>query len=110
MRKLVAIVASATALAVGLAIAEPRFLSGYNLQNLARLVSFLGLFALGQGIVIIAGGIDLSVGAVVGLSALLIALLAGPQPLPAWLAAVLGDGPIPIGWSVVIVLALMIGL
>jgi ribose transport system permease protein len=110
MRKLVAIVASAAALAVGLAIAEPRFLSAYNLQNLARLVSFLGLFALGQGIVIIAGGIDLSVGAVVGLSALLVALLAGPQPLPGWVASILGGDQVAIGWSVVIVLALMIAL
>ena len=110
MRKLLAITASAAALAVALAIVEPRFLSGYNLQNLARLIAFLGLFALGQGVVIIAGGIDLSVGAIVGLSALLVALLAGPQPLPGWVAALAGGDQIAIGWSVVIVLALMIGV
>ena len=46
------VVASAALLAVVLAVAEPRFLSAYNLQNLARLIAFLGLIALGQGIVI----------------------------------------------------------
>ena len=110
MRKLLAIVASTAALAVVLGVVEPRFLSAYNLQNLARLIAFLGLFALGQGLVIVSGGIDLSVGAVVGLSALLVALLAGPHPLPVWAATVLGGDQIGIGWSVGIVLALMIGV
>ncbi|HVR29998.1 MAG TPA: ABC transporter permease [Thermoanaerobaculia bacterium] len=110
MRKLLAIVASTAALAAVLAVVEPRFLSVYNLQNLARLIAFLGLFALGQGLVIVSGGIDLSVGAVVGLSALLVALLAGPHPLPGWSAALAGGDQIAIGWSIAIVLALMIAV
>ncbi len=102
MKKILAIVASAALLAVVLAVAEPRFLSAYNLQNLARLIAFLGLIALGQGIVIVAGGIDLSVGAVVGLSALLIALLAGPAPLPAGSRRDRCPAhPHRVGWSVV---------
>jgi ribose transport system permease protein len=63
--------------------------------------------ALGQGLVIVAGGIDLSVGAVVGLSALLVAMLAGSAPLPAGLAALLPGHPLAVGWCVVLVLALM---
>ena len=110
MKKIVPVVASAALLAVVLAVAEPRFLSAYNLQNLARLIAFLGLLALGQGIVIIAGGIDLSVGAVVGLSALLIAMLAGPVALPAGLAAIVPSPPLGIATSVVMVIALMVGL
>jgi ribose transport system permease protein len=110
MKKIVAVVASTAMLAVVLAVGEPRFLSAYNLQNLARLIAFLGLLALGQGIVIVAGGIDLSVGAVVGLSALLIALLAGPGPLPAGLAAIVPSPPLGIASSVVIVVALMVAL
>jgi ribose transport system permease protein len=110
VRKLLAITASAVALALALAIVEPRFLSAYNLQNLARLIAFLGLIALGQGLVIVSGGIDLSVGAVSFLSALLVALLAGPQPLPAWAAALAGGDSVGIGWSVAIVLALMVGV
>ena len=108
MKKLVAVLASTALLAVVLAAAEPRFLSTYNLQNLARLVAFLGLIALGQGLVIVAGGIDLSVGAVVGLSALLIALLAGPGPLPSGLASILPAHPLGVGSTVVLVLAAMV--
>jgi ribose transport system permease protein len=109
MKKLLAIVATTAALAVALALTEPRFLSAYNLQNLARLVAFLGLIALGQALVIVAGGIDLSVGAVVGLSALAIAILAGPAPLPAALAAFLPH-PLSVAASAAIVLALAIGV
>ena len=97
MKKLLAIVATTAALALVLAVAEPKFLSAYNLQNLARLIAFLGLIALGQGLVIVAGGIDLSVGAVVGLSALLIALLAGSAPLPPGLDGILPGHPIARG-------------
>jgi ribose transport system permease protein len=95
---------------VALGIAEPQFFSAYNLQNLARLIALLGLIALGQGLVIVAGGIDLSVGAVGGLSALSIALLSGSAPLPPALAAILPGHPIAVGWSVVVVVAIMIAV
>jgi ribose transport system permease protein len=57
-------------------------------------------------VVIITGGIDLSSGAVVGLSALLVAIMAGPG-LPGALAAFGGGEPLGVGTSVVIVLGLM---
>ena len=41
---------------------NPRFLSVANLQNMARLIGMYGIFSIGAGIVIITGGIDLSVG------------------------------------------------
>jgi ribose transport system permease protein len=44
-------------------------------QNIARRVSFYGVLTLGVALVIISGGIDLSIGSVVGLSAILFALL-----------------------------------
>jgi ribose transport system permease protein len=44
-------------------------------QNIARRVSFYGVMTLGVALVIISGGIDLSIGSVVGLSAVLFALL-----------------------------------
>ena len=53
---------------------NPNILGAYNLQTLSRDIAILSLFALGQGIVIIAGGIDLSVGSIVcfiGLNAIL---------------------------------------
>ncbi len=49
------------------------FRSPGNLQNLSRQVAFLGVFAIGEAIVIIAGGIDLSVGSVIGFSGMLCA-------------------------------------
>jgi ribose/xylose/arabinose/galactoside ABC-type transport system permease subunit len=42
------------------------FVSPSNLQNLSRQIALLGVFALGEAIVIIAGGIDLAVGSVIG--------------------------------------------
>jgi ribose transport system permease protein len=44
-------------------------------QNLARRVSFYGVLTLGVSLVIISGGIDLSIGSVVGLSEVAFALL-----------------------------------
>lgn len=42
------------------------FRSAGNLQNLSRQVALLGVFSLGEAVVIIAGGIDLSVGSLIG--------------------------------------------
>ena len=49
------------------ALINPRFLSPINLANTANLVGLFGLFAIGQGFVIITGGIELSVGSVIAL-------------------------------------------
>src|SRR5215510_12912342 len=46
---------------------NPRFLSPINLSNTANLIGLFGLFAIGQGFVIITGGIDLSVGSIFAL-------------------------------------------
>lgn len=43
------------------------FLSGYNLENLVQRVSLYGIIGIGAAFVIITGGIDLSIGSVVGL-------------------------------------------
>jgi ribose/xylose/arabinose/galactoside ABC-type transport system permease subunit len=57
-------------LAGALSIASPNFLSQYNLTVVARQASFVGLVALGQTLVLLIGGIDLSVGTAAGLSAI----------------------------------------
>jgi ribose transport system permease protein len=49
------------------AIKEPLFLSGQNLLNLANLTGLFGVFSIGVGMVIITGGIDLSVGSMFAL-------------------------------------------
>lgn len=49
-------------------ILEPRFFGVMNLLNILRAASFLAIIAAGQMIVLISGGFDLSVGAVVALT------------------------------------------
>ena len=51
------------------------FLTADNLANIVRSVSETGIIAVGMTFVIIAGGIDLSVGAVLGLAGILVARL-----------------------------------
>lgn len=46
---------------------NPRFLSGVNLLDMANLIGLFGIFSIGEGLVIITGGIDLSVGSMFSL-------------------------------------------
>jgi ribose transport system permease protein len=75
---------------VFLSVVSPTFLTLRNLSNLGRQTSINGIVALGMTFVIISGGIDLSVGAVVGLSGMVAAILmsSGVGILPAMLAAI----------------------
>ena len=50
-------------------IIEPAFLSERNIRAILRVVSFIGIIAIGQTILLVSGEFDLSVGAVAGLSA-----------------------------------------
>src|SRR6476659_8078440 len=54
---------------------NPRFLSASNLQNTARLIGAFGIFSLGLGLVIITGGIDLSVGSAFALMGVLLSIM-----------------------------------
>ncbi|MDR6433582.1 ABC transporter permease [Brucella pseudogrignonensis] len=60
---------------VYLAFASDYFLAPRNLLNIGRQASVVAIVALGQALVIIARGIDLSVGAVIGLSAVVAAVV-----------------------------------
>src|SRR5262245_8726887 len=61
-------------LCVVVAVLNPRFLAGANLQNMARLIGAFGIFSIGVGIVIITGGIDLSVGSIMALLGVLLSI------------------------------------
>ncbi len=67
---------------------NPRFLSPANLQNTARLIGAFGIFSLGLGLVIITGGIDLSVGSAFALLGVLLSMMLTEWGLP-WPVAVL---------------------
>jgi ribose transport system permease protein len=70
-------------------LASDEFLTGDNMANLARQVAIFGIIAVGQLLVILTAGIDLSVGSVLGLTGCVTAqLLVEGMPLP--LAIVLG--------------------
>jgi len=77
-------------LVVGAVVAflNPRFLSPLNLANTANLIGLFGLFSLGEGFVIITGGIDLSVGSIFALLGVIFINLLVAYSLP-WPIAVL---------------------
>ncbi len=56
---------------VGLSIASPYFLTKTNLASVVRQTAVINVMALGMTMVIIAGGIDLSVGAILAMAGLL---------------------------------------
>ncbi|MBA3326174.1 MAG: ABC transporter permease [Rhodobacteraceae bacterium] len=70
------------------AIINPRFVSPVNLANTANLVGLFGIFAIGQGFVIITGGIELSVGSVIALLGMLFVDLIANFGVPWPMAAV----------------------
>ena len=65
------------------------FLSTDNLLNQMRLMAEIGLITLAMTLVIVTGGIDLSVGSIAGLSAILLGVLWSKLGIPLPLAAVL---------------------
>ena len=62
-------------LSVVMALQTDKFLSAGNLSNIARNASFIGIMALGQTVLIIAGDIDLAVGSTMALSGVVLAQL-----------------------------------
>ena len=71
------------------AIKNPAFLSATNLTNLANVIGLFGIFSIGLGLVIITGGIDLSVGSMFALCGVLLAMALREWNWPWWLAILL---------------------
>ena len=67
-------------------ILNPRFLSPINLGNTANLIGLFGLFSIGEGLVIITGGIDLAIGSMFALLGVIFVDLLVTWQLPWWLA------------------------
>ncbi|NRD26355.1 ABC transporter permease [Frigoribacterium sp. VKM Ac-2836] len=79
-------------LCLALFIATPDFLTGRNLLNIGIQVSTVAVLAFGMTFVIVAGGIDLSVGSVAALSAMVSGWFFATAGLPGGLALALGLG------------------
>lgn len=97
MRKELGIFILLIVLCVIVAIINPNFLQVINLQNLARQIGAFGIFSIGLGLVIITGGIDLSVGSMMALLGVLLSIL----------MTEMGVGPIP---AVIVCAAVAMGL
>ncbi len=79
-------------------LVEPRFFGPANLRNVARGAAFLSVVAVGQLLVVIVRGLDLSVGAVITTTLLLTVEIAGTV-----------EGRLPLAILAVIVAAVAIG-
>ncbi len=77
-------------LGLALFIATPDFLTGPNLLNIGIQASVIAVLAFGLTFVIVAAGIDLSVGSVAALSAMGSAWIFSTGSMPGWVAVVGG--------------------
>jgi ribose transport system permease protein len=75
MRKELGIFILLIVLCVVVSVINPRFLIAANLQNMGRLIGGFGIFSLGLGVVIITGGIELSVGSMMALLGVLLSMM-----------------------------------
>ncbi|MSR41948.1 MAG: ABC transporter permease [Phycisphaerales bacterium] len=71
MKKSLGIITLFLAICIFTSIYGEGFLSGYNLMNLTQRTALFSILALGAGVVIVAGGIDLSIGSVVCLTGIM---------------------------------------
>ena len=85
-------------LCVALSIASPYFLTPTNLLNIGRGIAIVGIVAVGETIVIISGGFDLSVGSVMAAAGMAAGYL------------VTQDAPIAVAMAVALAVGLVVGL
>lgn len=83
--------------AIGAMVTQGRFLGPDNLVNIAKQVSVNGILAVGMTLVILIGGIDLSIGSIVALAGISAALAAGVAGAPLGLLAGILTG-LALGW------------
>ena len=91
----------------GLYISNPDFLGQSNVINTTRQIAMLGIFGIGLAFVIITGGIDLSVGSIIGLTGVILAKVSSPSQgcwgYSLWIG-------IPVALAAAVVIGLLQGL
>jgi len=86
---------SLVVLCIVIAVLEPRFLSGGNLAGIARQTAVITIMAIGMTMVMVSGGIDLSVGSMLALTSVLGAfVMAAGGPVLAGIAISIVAGAI----------------
>src|SRR4051794_28451016 len=77
MRRELGMFVALALMCLGLWWSNPDFLGRDNILSTSRDIGMPGIFAIGISFVIVTGGIDLSIGSVIGLTGVLIAKLSG---------------------------------
>ena len=85
-------------LIVALSLKSPYFLSLNNFFNILVAVSTIGLVAVAMTLVIVSGGIDLSVGSIVALTGVCVAQLSHQMPIGAAVGVALVGRIVTVGW------------
>ena len=75
MKKELGIFVLLVVLCIIVSIINPNFLLTINLQNLARQIGAFGIFSIGLGLVIMTGGIELSVGSLMALLGVVLSMM-----------------------------------
>ncbi len=89
MKKILGMTILLVVLCVAINLANDRFMSAVNQQNLTRQIALLAIFAIGEGIVILSGGIDLSVGSVIAFAGLFVAYAVSSFGMSPWTASLI---------------------
>jgi ribose transport system permease protein len=103
MRRELSMFGALVLMCIALTISNPDFAGQSNAINTLRQISMLGIYAIGSGFVIVTGGIDLSVGSVVGLTGVIIAKISSQAQ------GGLGHS-LALGIVVALVVAVLVGL
>lgn len=74
---------------VGASVFTDNFCTLYNVTNLMKQCAIIGVMAAAQTMVIITGGIDISGGAITGLSCMVLALLERDTGMNMWLTLII---------------------
>jgi ribose transport system permease protein len=97
MKRLLGILLMVLVLYAGLILSDENALSLFNQQTIAERLGYYGVLTVGVGVLIVSGGIDLSIGSVVGLGAVCFALLLQKQTPPLLAAILVCAGAAAIG-------------
>ncbi|MGS0743522.1 ABC transporter permease [Glaciimonas sp. GG7] len=81
-------------LLIAASLVSPDFMTGPNISNVARQIVSVGIMAMGMLLVVLTGGIDLSVGSVAALASVTTALLIPEYGLPVAIACGLVTGAV----------------
>ena len=93
MRRELGMLVALIFLCAGLYFSNTNFIGESNVFNTTRQISMLGILAIGSAFVIVTGGIDLSVGSMVGLTGVVLAKVSstaeGGMGMPLWIGIII---------------------